>query len=466
MGISGSKKEQKGTERKDELSPNNEPIPLEVIDKIKKSVCKIKYTLGSNSYNGTGFFMNYNSWKFLITNYHLISETIKEIEIEIWNKNTKILSLNNRYIKYIKKPKDITAIQIYLNEIKDIVFLDYDLNYLKENGYFQYINSNVISLGYPNIYELSCGSGRIKEIDEIDNYEFYHNIPTKEGSSGSPIILYNLLTVIGVHKSAEKIKNLNLGTFIGELLKEIDSNKNEIKVDMDLNKKKNEIICIYYKKEKEPIHLFSKYHIAFEDEEDQKIVNETFMNINGDNIRIYINNKKTKFSDLYSGNEIGAIKVKFIFKKLLTSTAYMFNDNDNLESIDLTSFNTTNVTNMASMFSGCYNLKSVNLTSFNTSNVTDMSFMFSHCHNLKEIDLSSFNTNNVKNMRGMLSHCFCLKSIDLSSFNTNNVKDMDGILNYCKLKKEKIKINKKCENSQKILKDYENNQIMRTRTFY
>ena len=53
-----------------------------------------------------------------------------------------------------------------------------------------------------------------------------------------------------------------------------------------------------------------------------------------------------------------------------------------------------------------------------------MSDMFCGCYSLKSIDLSSFNTNNVTNMVSMFFNCKSLKSIDLSSFNTNNVTDM------------------------------------------
>ena len=96
------------------------------------------------------------------------------------------LRANDTKAKYLKKPIDITAIQINQNQIKDIIYLKCDWNY-KDYGYNHYINNDIISLGYPNIYGLASGSGKIKEIDK---YEFYHNIPTKKGSSGSPIILY------------------------------------------------------------------------------------------------------------------------------------------------------------------------------------------------------------------------------------------------------------------------------------
>ena len=53
-----------------------------------------------------------------------------------------------------------------------------------------------------------------------------------------------------------------------------------------------------------------------------------------------------------------------------------------------------------------------------------MSGMFYNCSSLISIDLSSFNTSNVKNMGGMFYKCSSLTSIDLSSFNTSKVNDM------------------------------------------
>ena len=50
-------------------------------------------------------------------------------------------------------------------------------------------------------------------------------------------------------------------------------------------------------------------------------------------------------------------------------------------------------------------------------------FVFAHkCENLQSLDLSSFNAQNVINMNEMFSGCKNLKNIDLSSFNYNNEK--------------------------------------------
>ena len=78
-------------------------------------------------------------------------------------------------------------------------------------------------------------------------------------------------------------------------------------------------------------------------------------------IDIYIDNKKIKFDYKYKIKEIKEIKVKFIFKKILTNTMYMFYKCSSLESIDLSSFNTTNVKDMSCMFYGCSSLKRENI---------------------------------------------------------------------------------------------------------
>ena len=47
------------------------------------------------------------------------------------------------------------------------------------------------------------------------------------------------------------------------------------------------------------------------------------------------------------------------------------------------------------MFADCIAVTSLNLSNFNTQNVTDMYYMFSNCNSLKSLDLSNINTQNV-----------------------------------------------------------------------
>ena len=46
---------------------------------------------------------------------------------------------------------------------------------------------------------------------------------------------------------------------------------------------------------------------------------------------------------------------------------------------------------MSCMFHGCYSLKELNVSNFNTNNVTDMSCMFFECSEELEIKMKSLN---------------------------------------------------------------------------
>ena len=67
------------------------------------------------------------------------------------------------------------------------------------------------------------------------------------------------------------------------------------------------------------------------------------------------------------------------------------------------------------MFKNCINLESLDLSSFNTNNVTDMTEMFSGCSSLKNLKFSdSFNTSNVQNMSKMFQNCSSLEYLNLN----------------------------------------------------
>lgn len=54
----------------------------------------------------------------------------------------------------------------------------------------------------------------------------------------------------------------------------------------------------------------------------------------------------------------------------------MFSQTNNLITINLSSFNTSHVTNMRCMFARCTSLNNLNLKDFDTTNVTTMNYMF------------------------------------------------------------------------------------------
>jgi uncharacterized repeat protein (TIGR02543 family) len=115
----------------------------------------------------------------------------------------------------------------------------------------------------------------------------------------------------------------------------------------------------------------------------------------------------------------------------VTNMAGMFYGCSGLTSLDLSKFDTGNVTNMSAMFMGCSGLISLDVSKFVTSNVTVMSSMFFGCKGLTSLDVSKFVTGNVTDMSGMFSGCSGLASLDVSKFVTSNVTDMSEMFSYC-----------------------------------
>ena len=180
-----------------------------------------------------------------------------------------------------------------------------------------------------------------------------------------------------------------------------------------------------------------------------------------DNCLIKINEEKIDFSYFYNFKKKGKYKIEFTFKSKLkkinclfyecslltslnlsnfntenvTNMAYMFYKCNSLVSLNLTNFNTQDVTNMAYMFVDCYSLKSLNVSNFNTQKVENIGYMFNGCYSLTSLNLSNFNTKNVTNMENMFSQCYELNSLNLSNFNTQNVTNMAGMFSSCEVLK-------------------------------
>ena len=157
---------------------------------------------------------------------------------------------------------------------------------------------------------------------------------------------------------------------------------------------------------------------------------------------LYDKNIRHGFDDIFGcgcdiAERIADIRgtLKVIGGKGLTSTTYMFCRCE-VQSLDLSSFNTSNITSMEAMFFEC-GVQSLDLSSFDTSKVTDMESMFRSCK-AQLIDLSSFDTSNVTNMRYMFYDCRA-HSIYLNSFDTSKVTNMRGMFYWCRAKSLDLK---------------------------
>ena len=108
-----------------------------------------------------------------------------------------------------------------------------------------------------------------------------------------------------------------------------------------------------------------------------------------------------------------------------------------LESIDVSNWDTHNVECMRGMFDNCVSLKSVDVSKWDVSNVKDMNGMFYKCSFLKSIDVSNWDVSNVKDMQYMFTGCSSLVSIDVSNWDVSNVNDMYNMFYECKFKYKK-----------------------------
>lgn len=116
----------------------------------------------------------------------------------------------------------------------------------------------------------------------------------------------------------------------------------------------------------------------------------------------------------------------------VTDMRQMFSGCTALSSLDIDSWDTRKVTDMREMFNDCSSLHGLNIPNFKTSNVTDMALMFSNCENLMWLNIDGFDTQNVTDMSAMFAGCEQLSTLDVSHFDTGKVTNMDAMFSGCK----------------------------------
>lgn len=141
--------------------------------------------------------------------------------------------------------------------------------------------------------------------------------------------------------------------------------------------------------------------------------------------KIYLNGDSSELFSEYKN--LQDIDLSSFDTSLVTNMSYMFTHSP-IKTLDVSRFNTKNVTDMRRMFGGL-RITQLELGNFDTSNVTNMSGMFGGCVYLTTLDLSAFDTMNVTDMSNMFSNMYELKHVNLISFNTEKVTDMEGMFN-------------------------------------
>ena len=165
--------------------------------------------------------------------------------------------------------------------------------------------------------------------------------------------------------------------------------------------------------------------------------------IDGDTNYIYINNIEDEITlvwyekfescqDMFSNLPyITEIDLSNFESSEVTSTENMFFGCTSLKSVNLKNFNTSKVTSMCKMFANCSSLTSIDVSGFQTSKVTDMEYMFYGCYSLVSLDISNFDTSSNRFADKMFMDCFKLKFLNISGFDTSGIQNFNYMFNNC-----------------------------------
>ena len=90
--------------------------------------------------------------------------------------------------------------------------------------------------------------------------------------------------------------------------------------------------------------------------------------------------------------------------------------------------------------------------------------MFRGCSSLESLDLSSFDTTNLIDATAMFFRCSSLKLLDLSLFDTTNLKFKNYMFNLCNsIEKQNIKVGEK---GKTLLDEYNNSIVLSSLKFF
>ena len=330
-------------------------------DKMRNIINKYKSEIELD--NNKNYYYIYNNNK--------INEELKYEEII---KN----NIDNKINKIIVK-EEIKIICPICGENILIKIKDYRINLYKCKNYHEINNISIKELNNiinktNNIYEDIIYNNENKELEEYivkleniidniinnlinikENMRIYNNINNKiinnnninneilnEFINNNNKIILDIKEIINDNDINEQFKNIiniyNKINNINYIIAEIDIKENDVNKDIRIINSFEE-----YKREKE-----------WKGEKEDEYKNEEEIK----KCKIKINNTIIpSFTYFYKFNNIGKYKILYIFEGKLTKLDYMFYE--------------------------CSSLIYINLSNFNTQNVTDMSYMFSYCSSLK-----------------------------------------------------------------------------------
>ena len=129
-------------------------------------------------------------------------------------------------------------------------------------------------------------------------------------------------------------------------------------------------------------------------------------------------------SSIFDGLKIEVVDISGWDTSNVTTMAYTFAECEDIKKIiGIENLDVSKLQSANAMFYGCKNLVELDLTNWNTISLANMSHMFYNCSNLKIIkNIENWQLPNIKNVRKMFYNCVKL-NVDLSNWNLTNIKD-------------------------------------------
>ena len=264
--------------REDHIKGHLDSIDFETMKIIDEQAQHNIFRIDKTNSVGTGFFClipfpdQTNRLPVLATCHHVLNKDDIAIGNQIClifkNGEKKFLKIDKDRKTYTSDEKkyDTTFIEIKKDDGFDInEMIEIDKNLYKENLSEIYAKSSIYITHYPNGKEIKLSFEILQNITE-DNYRIFHFCSTKEGSSGSPII-NNSKQIIGIHIGFDKELNMNIGSFIGQIINKIKFNKDDNKQNV-INEIRNKD-----DKEESVISNIKNYDLDYEDPIPKKIEN-------------------------------------------------------------------------------------------------------------------------------------------------------------------------------------------------
>ena len=384
--------------------------------------------------------LNLNIKDYINYNHYSLYLSPIEIEIEVSDKIGKNLWLEIDLHDYILK-KDY---HIYIGNSKkeeESHFIDFLGNYEKIKIIIEHQVKSLKDLFYNQTYFGSIIFKTFSRIDIDDMSCMFHGCRKLEKLDISKLKTNNVRNMSGMFEGCSSLKELDLSKFDtrnANNMSRIFSGCSSLK-ELNLSKFDTYNATNMSK-------MFSRCSSLKElnlSKFDTRNVNnmsgifEDCSSLTDLNITNFKTHNVIDMSEMFSGcSSIKELNLECFFTYNAKKMDGMFYDCSSLKDLNIINFSTDNVKDMSSMFCRCTSLKYLNIKHFDTSKVRDMSWMFK-LSGIENLDISNFNTLNVSNIYCMFNGCSSLKELNISNF---NIKDTNYMFDGCSNElKEKIK---------------------------